>query len=154
MLPRRKPAKTPFAPLRTSSSAGGSLTIVKSTSACAATSRGFAPSLAPARTRSSAFAAERFQTTSGNPALRKLWPIGLPIKPSPISPTVGFIFASLIIDELYPWKDASRHRRRIPWNRGGRPYLEFFRPSAHFLRVCAPSGESAHIVGQLLPKPW
>jgi hypothetical protein len=28
--------------------------------------------------------------------LRKLCPIGLPIKPRPISPTVGFIFTSMV----------------------------------------------------------
>src|SRR5580704_9941724 len=91
MLPRRKPSIAPCAPHKTSSSAGGSLTIVISTSAATAVSRGFGASFAPSLTSSSARAAVRFQTTSGNPAFRRLRPIGLPISPSPINPTVGFI---------------------------------------------------------------
>src|SRR5579871_4214987 len=82
---------TPFLPHSTSSSAGGSLTMVISTSACAAASAGFAARFAPAATRSSAFEAVRFHTTSGNPAFSRFMPIGLPIRPSPINPTVGFI---------------------------------------------------------------
>src|SRR5271156_2240544 len=91
MLLRRKPSIAPCAPHKTSSNAGGSLTIVISTSAAAAVSRGFAPSFAPSLTNSSARAAVRFHTTSGNPAFSKLRPIGFPISPSPINPTVGFI---------------------------------------------------------------
>src|SRR5690349_3479098 len=71
----------------TSSRAGGSLTMVIRTSAEAATSRGFAAALAPAATKASARAAVRFQTVRGKPALRKLKPIGRPIKPRPINPT-------------------------------------------------------------------
>src|SRR5580693_3502188 len=92
MLPRRKPSIALCAPHNTSSSAGGSLTIEINTSAAAAVSRGFAPSFAPSLTRSSARAAVRFHTTSGNPAFSRLRPIGFPISPSPINPTVGFIF--------------------------------------------------------------
>src|ERR1700689_3606568 len=92
MLPRRNPSIAPCAPHSTSSSAGGSLTIVISTSAAAAVSRGFPANFAPSLTSSSARAAVRFHTTSGNPACSKLRPIGLPITPNPINPTVGFIF--------------------------------------------------------------
>src|SRR6266700_8268674 len=74
---------------RTSSSAGGSLTMVMRLSAAAAASLGEAARRAPAATRESARDAVRFHTTSGNPALRRLWPMGRPISPSPIKPTVG-----------------------------------------------------------------
>ena len=83
-LPRFSASSAPCAPNITSSSAGGSLTMVISTSTCAASSRGFAASFAPSRTRSSAFDFVRFHTTSGNPAFSKLRPMGLPISPSPI----------------------------------------------------------------------
>src|SRR5579859_265361 len=74
---------------RTSSSAGGSLTIVMRMSAAAATSRGEEASFAPAETKESARDEVRFQTTSGKPALRRLWLMGSPMRPSPINPTVG-----------------------------------------------------------------
>src|SRR5271155_955055 len=91
MLPRRKPSIAPCAPHKTSSSAGGSLTMLISTSAAAAVSRGFAARFAPSLTNSSACAVVRFHTTSGNPAFSRLRPIGLPISPSPINTTAGFI---------------------------------------------------------------
>src|ERR1700688_3319010 len=72
---------------RTSSSAGGSLTMVMRMSAAA--SLGEAARRAPAATSESAREAVRFHTTSGNPALSRLWPMGRPISPSPIRLTVG-----------------------------------------------------------------
>src|ERR1700726_3492118 len=91
VLPRRNPASAPSTPHKISSTAGGSLTIVISTSTCAAMSRGFGPNFAPSRTSSSARAFVRFQTTKGNPALNRFPAIGFPISPNPINPTVGFI---------------------------------------------------------------
>src|SRR5260221_6470700 len=63
--------------------------MVMSTSAEAAASLGEAARRAPAGTSESARAAVRFQTTRRKPALRRLWPIGRPIRPSPIKLTVG-----------------------------------------------------------------
>ena len=54
------------------STAGGSLTIVISTSACAATSRGLAPSCAPSCTSSSARAFVRFHTTNRKSRLQQV----------------------------------------------------------------------------------
>src|SRR5579859_311560 len=92
MLPGRSapraPAPLPDLPQRTSSSAGGSLTIVISTSDAAATSCGEPPSLAPAATRDSAREVVRFQTVRAKPAFKRFRPIGRPIRPSPISPTL------------------------------------------------------------------
>src|SRR2546425_5041897 len=83
--------KADLSPLfqRTSSRAGGSLTMVSRTSEAAATSCGEAARFAPAAARESAREAVRFQTTRGKPALRRLWPMGSPIRPRPIRPTVG-----------------------------------------------------------------
>src|SRR5580658_2021208 len=81
-----------FAPHSTSSRAGGSLTMVISTSAFAAASRGERTSVAPAATSSFARDAVRFQTVRGYPAFNKFMPIGRPIKPRPIKP----IFALLL----------------------------------------------------------
>src|SRR5712691_2636322 len=90
MLPRRRPSSAPLAPQRISSSAGGSLTMVSSTSEDAAASRGEPATFAPCRARSSVLARVRFHTVSGNPAFSRFAPIGLPIRPSPINPTAGF----------------------------------------------------------------
>src|SRR5882672_5914377 len=91
MLPFLSAENAEFAPefQRTSSSAGGSLTMVMRTSDAAATSRGDAASFAPAATRESARDAVRFQTVRGKPALTRLWPMGFPMRPRPMSPTVG-----------------------------------------------------------------
>src|ERR1700733_5687191 len=93
-LPLRNPSRTPSVPQRMLSSAGGSLTMVMTKSEAAATARGDSAQRAPSCKRSSALLAVRFQTVSGNPALSKLRPMGLPISPSPISPTAGFMVAS------------------------------------------------------------
>src|SRR5450432_2786190 len=77
-------------PQSTSSSAGGSLTIVMRTSAPAAASRGDIASVAPAATSSSALDAVRFHTARGCPAFNKFIPMGRPIKPSPIKPIFAF----------------------------------------------------------------
>src|SRR5579859_2349601 len=91
MAPFLSAEKADLSPLvqRTSSRAGGSLTMVMRTSLAAATSRGEGASLAPAATRDSARDAVRFQTKSGKPALRRLWPMGDPMRPRPMRPTVG-----------------------------------------------------------------
>src|SRR5215471_1836402 len=91
MAPLFSAGKAEFAPefQSTSSRAGGSLTIVMSTSEAVATSRGDAASFAPAATREPALEAVRFHTTRGNPALRRLWHMGLPMRPRPMKPTVG-----------------------------------------------------------------
>src|SRR4029077_19922841 len=80
----------PSAPQSTSSSAGGSLTIVISTSEAAATSRGDFASVAPAPTNSSARDAVRFHTVTACPALTKFRAIGRPMRPSPITPILAF----------------------------------------------------------------
>src|ERR1700722_5714350 len=87
MLPRRNPCIAPFCPHKTSSSAGGSLTMESTISELAASSRGHRASFAPAATSSSARDAVRFQTVKGKPAFNKFIPMGLPISPKPISPT-------------------------------------------------------------------
>src|SRR5262249_56046279 len=69
--------------------AGGSLTTVMRASATAAASRGEGASFAPAATRESVREAVRFQTTSRKPALRRLWLMGSPMRPTPMNPTVG-----------------------------------------------------------------
>src|SRR6185312_10474412 len=89
-LPFRRAANAPSLK-RTSSTAGGSLTIVIKTSLRSATSRGFAASFAPPRTKSSALEAVRFQMVRGNPAFNRFWAIGFPIRPSPIKPIDIFI---------------------------------------------------------------
>src|SRR5271170_3900498 len=78
----------PEAPQSTPSSAGGSLTIVINTSEAAASSRGEAASLAPAAPSGSAREGVRFQTVSAYPAFKRFRPMGRPIRPSPISPTL------------------------------------------------------------------
>src|SRR5579863_4410173 len=94
MLPgRRAPsapesAPVPEPPQSTSSKAGGSLTMVISTSDDAATSRGDLASLAPAATNASARETVRFHTVNLYPAFNRLSPMGPPIKPSPIKPTL------------------------------------------------------------------
>src|SRR6202046_5577498 len=95
----------PFWPHRTASSAGGWLTIVIKMSAFSAVSRGFAPTfasnLASLRANSSAFSRVRFHITTGNPALSRFPAMGVPINPSPMNPTVGFIYASADKNRIY-----------------------------------------------------
>src|SRR5437899_2767519 len=86
MLPRLSACMAPFEPHKTSSSAGGSLTIVRRKSQAAATSCGDFASFAPAATNSSTREAVRFHTVREYPALIRFLPIGRPIKPSPINP--------------------------------------------------------------------
>src|SRR5437899_1968674 len=86
MLPRLTACIAPFEPHKTSSSAGGSLTIVRRKSAAAATSCGDFAGFAPAATNSSAREAVRFHTVREYPALMRFMPMGRPIKPSPINP--------------------------------------------------------------------
>src|SRR3989440_9640731 len=86
MLPRLTACIAPFEPHKTSSSAGGSLTIVRRKSAAAATSCGDFAGFAPAATSSSAREAVRFHTVRECPALMRFMPMGRPIKPSPINP--------------------------------------------------------------------
>src|SRR5438105_12098672 len=86
MLPRLTACIAPFEPHKTSSSAGGSLTIVRRKSAAAATSCGDFASFAPVATNSSAREAVRFHTVREYPALMRFMPMGRPIKPSPINP--------------------------------------------------------------------
>src|SRR6266404_5396916 len=86
VLPRLSACIAPFEPHKTSSSAGGSLTIVRRKSEAAATSCGDFASFAPAATSSSAREPVRFHTVREYPALIRFLPIGRPIKPSPINP--------------------------------------------------------------------
>src|SRR6266852_8181491 len=95
MLPRFSACMVPLGPQRTSSRAGGSLTMVRRKSEEEAASRGDFASVAPAVTSSSARAAVRFQTVREYPALMRFMPIGRPIRPRPINPifvwpTAGF----------------------------------------------------------------
>src|SRR5216683_2557504 len=76
------------------SSAGGSLTMVSRTSEAAATSFGDVASLAPKATSESARELVRFQTVSVWPALSRFMPMGWPIKPRPISPTLALELAA------------------------------------------------------------
>src|SRR5215475_4134916 len=100
----------PLLPHSTSSSAGGSLTIVISTSASLAASFGDFASFAPAATNSSARDAVRFHTITACPAFTKFIAIGRPIRPSPINPIYAFapdsttpprqyFFVSIVADE-------------------------------------------------------
>src|SRR5713226_8158222 len=86
MLPRWSACIAPPVPQRTSSRAGGSLTMVRRKPEAAATSCGDFASLAPAATSSSAREAVRFQTVRAKPALMRFSPIGRPIRPRPINP--------------------------------------------------------------------
>src|SRR5882762_4749967 len=76
----------PAEPHRTSSRAGGSLTMVRRKSEAAATSCGDLAGLAPAATSSSAREGVRFQTVSEWPAFRRFIPMGRPMRPRPMSP--------------------------------------------------------------------
>src|SRR6266849_3818041 len=101
MLPRFSACMVPLGPQRTSSRAGGSLTIVRRKSEEEAASCGDFASVAPAVTSSSARAAVRFQTVSEYPALMRFMPIGRPIRPRPINPifvgpTTGFMRGLLV----------------------------------------------------------
>src|ERR1700746_221632 len=115
VLPRRNPASAPSAPHKISSTAGGSLTIVISTSTCAVVSRGLAPNFAPSPTCSSARSFVRFQTTKGKPAFSRLPAIGVPINPNPINPTVGFISPPFGTDAIYASLDAESSRKFRRW---------------------------------------
>src|SRR5713101_5977560 len=86
MAPRLRACMAPAGPQRTSSRAGGSLTMVRRKSEAAATSCGDLASLAPAATSSSAREAVRFQTVSAWPAFKRFMPMGRPMRPSPMSP--------------------------------------------------------------------
>src|SRR5271169_5239122 len=93
MLPGRRDSRAPELwleaepPHRTPSRAGGSLTMVISTSEPAATSWGDLASVAPAATSDSAREAVRFQTVKEYPAFKRFKPMGRPMSPSPINPT-------------------------------------------------------------------
>src|SRR3990172_7958332 len=89
-LPRRRSPTAPCSPHRICSSAGGSLTMVMSTSAAAAASRGEAAASAPCATNGPTRDAVRFHTVTAKPAFRRLAAIGRPIKPNPMNPTAGF----------------------------------------------------------------
>src|SRR6267378_2731577 len=86
MVPRLRASMAPAGPQRTSSRAGGSLTMVRRKSDAAATSSGDLASLAPAATSSSAREGVRFQTVSEWPAFRRFMPMGRPMRPRPMSP--------------------------------------------------------------------
>src|SRR5215470_15584151 len=110
MLPARKPARAPSSlpawPQRTSSNAGGSLTIVKRISEAAATSRGVLARVAPAATNSEAREAVRFHTVTEWPAFSRFRLIGRPIRPSPINP----IFREGLLTECLL---AQKHRKKL-----------------------------------------
>src|SRR6267143_935576 len=86
MAPRLRACMAPAEPQRTSSRAGGSLTMVRRKSEAAATSCGDLASLAPAARSSLAREAVRFQTVSEWPAFRRFIPMGRPMRPRPMSP--------------------------------------------------------------------
>src|SRR6266478_75820 len=92
MLPRLSVCMAPVGPHKTSSNAGGSLTMVRRKSEAAATSCGDFASFAPAATSSSAREAVRFHTVREYPALIRFTPMGRPIKPRPINP-IFLVFA-------------------------------------------------------------
>src|ERR1700682_1939916 len=106
MLPGLRPASAPqsfpSAPQSTLSNAGGSLTMVISTSDSAATSLGDFASFAPIATSSLAREAVRFHTVREWPAFRRFMPMGWPIRPRPISPTLGL---ELLVDSTRPPED-------------------------------------------------
>src|SRR3984893_9429115 len=85
--PARAPESLSSVPQSTLSSAGGSLTMVISTSEAAATSFGDVARIAPIATNSFAREIVRFQTVKEWPAFSRFIPIGWPIKPRPIKPT-------------------------------------------------------------------
>src|SRR5712691_10716778 len=90
MPPRWSACIAPLGPHKTSSSAGGSLTMVRRKSQLPATSCGDFASFAPAVTSSSAREAVRFQTVSEYPAFKRFIPTGLTMSPRPIKPIAGF----------------------------------------------------------------
>ncbi len=85
--PGRAPLSTPSGPIATCSTSGESGTMVTTISDWAATSAGLAPARAPACRSSSTFARVRLCTVTSNPALRRFRAIGVPMMPSPTSPT-------------------------------------------------------------------
>src|SRR5438046_1432414 len=79
-------ATTPSAPRRTSRTARASSSIVMTTSDFSARCRGPSAHVAPFSTSGRAFDSVRFQTTTGNPAFRRLLAIGAPMFPRPMNP--------------------------------------------------------------------
>ena len=99
--PARAPSMIPFSPSVTFSTSGESGKLVKIISTCAATSFGEFAAIAPSLTNSSTAARERLCTTTGNPALRILRAIDLPINPRPMYPTFSMTRLLLICLILY-----------------------------------------------------
>ena len=91
---RRAPA-TPVGPSRTSTNASGLPTIMMTTSAAAAATRGVEARRAPPAVRGAARDGVRLKTRRGNPARRRFEAIGAPIVPRPIQAISGFMSASL-----------------------------------------------------------
>src|SRR5438105_5837409 len=85
MAPGRSPATSPSSPKVTRSAAASSATMLATMPQGPATSRGEAPSIAPA----GALPGVRFQTRTTKPAATRFAAIWLPILPSPMNPTVS-----------------------------------------------------------------
>ncbi len=80
--------QTPSGPSSTASTSGESGTIVTTTSLARPTSAGEAATVAPSAARASMAGRLRLNTVTAKPAFSRFEAMGLPIRPSPITPTV------------------------------------------------------------------
>ncbi len=87
IVPGCAPSTMPFAPSATASLSALAMTMVKTTSASAATSAGEPQARAPASTCGCIASGRRAHTASGCPARRRCSAIGRPMAPRPIQPT-------------------------------------------------------------------
>ena len=81
--------QTPSGPSSTASTSGESGTIVMTTPQARPTSAGEAASVAPSAARASMAGRLRLNTVTAKPAFSRFEAMGLPISPSPITPTVS-----------------------------------------------------------------
>src|SRR5262245_27888669 len=87
--PLAAPWTTPASPSITSSTARPSVTIVKVTSLCAATSAAEAPALAPAAIKGAIASCRRDHTRTAKPCFSRLLAIGTPMVPRPTNPSAS-----------------------------------------------------------------
>src|SRR5215469_17422569 len=137
---------------RTDSRAGGSLTMVISTSLAAATSRGDLATVAPAESSFSAREVVRFQTVKRCPAFNKFMAIGRPIRPKPMKPifrgTAAVFTIGLLAQAIVRCRGAKKCEKIVAdsagnlgseGRRGGRStWVE--REAARSVPTCASSG--------------
>src|ERR1700761_2721190 len=111
VCPAPKNPASPFSPNSPRSTSGVSGTMIKITSACAATAAGLSHARAPAWMRSSGTPL-RVNAASATPFLRRVAAMGLPMMPSPIKPAfcmecsedvmaAGLLLARLFLHEVF-----------------------------------------------------